>query len=89
AECYTRCYGSWDDTVRIVKLEHRRAGRELALEGEVPREDYEVLMRSFRARNAVAHGFKPEEGAELEELVRKLLRATARLIRLLPDTQPA
>ena len=63
--------------------------KQLALEGEVPREDYEVLMRSFRARNAVAHGFRPEEGLELENLVRKLLRATARLIHLLPDGQPA
>lgn len=63
--------------------------KQLALEGEIPREDYEVLMRSFRARNAVAHGFRPEEELELENLVRELLRATARLINLLPDIQPA
>lgn len=63
--------------------------KQLALEGEIHREDYEILMRSFRVRNAVAHGFRPEEGLELERLVRDLLRATARLIHLLPDTQPA
>jgi hypothetical protein len=36
--------------------------KQLALEGKISREDYEVLMRSFRARNTVAHGFRPEEG---------------------------
>jgi hypothetical protein len=63
--------------------------KQLALEGEITREDYEVLMQSFRARNAVAHGFRLEEGLELEALVRDLLQATARLIHLFPDTQPA
>lgn len=63
--------------------------KQLALEGAITREDYEVLMRSFRTRNAVAHGFRPEEGIVLEHLVRGLLGATARLIYLLPDTQPA
>jgi hypothetical protein len=24
AECYARCYGAWDPTVRIVRLEPRR-----------------------------------------------------------------
>ena len=24
AECYARCYGAWDPTVRIVRLERRR-----------------------------------------------------------------
>ena len=27
AECYARCYGGWEDTVRIVRLEPRRARR--------------------------------------------------------------
>lgn len=62
--------------------------KQLALEGEIPREDYEVLMRSFRTRNVVAHGFRSEEGLELEHLVRELLRVTERLIQLLPDAQP-
>lgn len=63
--------------------------KQLALEGAITREDYEVLMRAFRTRNAVAHGFRPEEGLELEHLVRELVGAAARLIQLLPDIQPA
>ena len=63
--------------------------KQLALEGVVSREDYDVLRRSLRARNAVAHGFRPEEGPELGFLVQALLQKTARLIDLLPDNQPA
>lgn len=63
--------------------------KELALEGTISREDYDVLRRSLEARNAVAHGFRPEEGAQLDPLVRELLQTAAHLIHLLPDTQPA
>jgi hypothetical protein len=46
AECYARCYGGWDDTVRIVRLEPRRARRELALEGEALRVRFEELLEA-------------------------------------------
>jgi hypothetical protein len=57
AECYTRCYGSWEDTVRIVRLEPRRASRELALEGEALRVRFEELLE---ARDPVAKFREPE-----------------------------
>jgi len=44
AECYARCYGGWDDTVRIVRLEPRGARRERALEGEALRVRFEELL---------------------------------------------
>jgi hypothetical protein len=44
AECYARCYGGWDDTVRIVRLEPRRARPELALEGEALRVRFEEFL---------------------------------------------
>ena len=44
AECYARCYGSWDDMVRIVRLEPRRARRELGLEGEALRVRFEEFL---------------------------------------------
>jgi hypothetical protein len=44
AECYARLYGSWDETVRIVRLEPRRSRRELALEGEALRVRFEQLL---------------------------------------------
>jgi hypothetical protein len=46
AECYARCYGGWSATVRIVRLEPRRAGRDLALEGEALRVRFEELLDS-------------------------------------------
>jgi hypothetical protein len=46
AECYARCYGGWDETVRIVTLEPRRASHELALEGEALRVRFEELLDS-------------------------------------------
>jgi hypothetical protein len=44
AECYARCYGGWEDTVRIVTLEPRRTRRELALEGEALRARFEEFL---------------------------------------------
>jgi hypothetical protein len=44
AECYARCYGGWEDTVRIVRLEPRRSRRELALDGEAVRVRFEEFL---------------------------------------------
>jgi hypothetical protein len=44
AECYARCYGGWEDTVRIVRLEPHRTRRELAVEGEAVRVRFEELL---------------------------------------------
>ena len=43
-ECYARCYGGWDDAVRIVRLQPRRARRELAVEGEALRVRFEEFL---------------------------------------------
>lgn len=44
AECYARCYGGWEETVKIVRLEPRLARRELAVEGEALRVRFEELL---------------------------------------------
>jgi hypothetical protein len=43
-ECYARCYGGWDDKVRVVRLEPRRAGPALAVEGEALRVRFEEFL---------------------------------------------
>ena len=44
AECYARCYGGWEDSVRIVRLEARRASPQLAVEGEALRVRFEEFL---------------------------------------------
>ena len=44
AECYVRCYGAWEPTVTIVKLEPRRPRYELAVSGEDLRRDFEARI---------------------------------------------
>jgi hypothetical protein len=44
AECYVRCYGGWDPTVTIVKLEPRRPHYETAVSGEDLRRDFEARI---------------------------------------------
>ena len=34
AECYARCYGGWEPTVRLVRLEPRRPRFPVTLTGE-------------------------------------------------------
>jgi hypothetical protein len=34
AECYARCYGGWEPTVRLVRLEPRRPRYEPTFSGE-------------------------------------------------------
>jgi hypothetical protein len=43
AECYARCYGSWEATVRVVRLE-RPSRRARALEGEAMRRRFEEYL---------------------------------------------
>jgi len=49
AECYARCYGGWEATVTIVRLEPRRQRNEVLLSGEAIRRRFEQL---FDARDA-------------------------------------
>ncbi len=49
AECYARCYGGWEATVTIVRLEPRRPRGEVLLTGEAIRRRFEQL---FDARDA-------------------------------------
>jgi hypothetical protein len=43
-ECWARCYGSWDPTVTLVKLEPRRPRYELAVTGEDLRRGLEARL---------------------------------------------
>ncbi|MGH3104455.1 MAG: hypothetical protein ACRDN6_10230 [Gaiellaceae bacterium] len=46
AECYARCYGSADDSVRIVRLERRRSRSAPRLSGEDVRRLFEDRLDS-------------------------------------------
>ena len=56
AECYARCYGGWEATVRVIRLEPRRPRSDVLLTGEAIRRRFEEL---FGAR-------EPEELPEPE-----------------------
>jgi hypothetical protein len=43
AECYARCYGSWDATVHVLRLEPLPR-HVLALEGEALRQRFEEYL---------------------------------------------
>jgi hypothetical protein len=53
AECYARCYGGWDPTVRVVRLEPRRPRHPVLLEGELLRRRFEEALDA-REPDAVA-----------------------------------
>ena len=53
AECYARCYGGWEATVTIVRLEPRRPRHPILLEGEALRVRFEQALDA-RAPDAVA-----------------------------------
>ena len=55
AECYARCYGDWDGTVKIVRLEPRRPRHPVLLNGEVLRRRFEEALDA-REPDAVAEG---------------------------------
>ena len=44
AECYARCYGGWEPTVRVVRLEPRRPRFELPVSGEMLRRGLELRI---------------------------------------------
>ena len=46
AECYARCYGGWEATVRVVRLELRRPRSEVLLTGEAIRRRFEQLLEA-------------------------------------------
>jgi hypothetical protein len=43
-ECYARCYGGWDPTVKVVKVEPRQPRYELSVTGEDLRRDFEARI---------------------------------------------
>jgi hypothetical protein len=53
AECYARCYGDWDGTVKIVRLEPRPPRHPVLLNGEVLRRRFEEALDA-REPDAVA-----------------------------------
>jgi hypothetical protein len=46
AECYARCYGGWEATVQLVRIEPRRAGHEPEFSGEALRRLFEERLDS-------------------------------------------
>jgi hypothetical protein len=46
AECYARCYGGGEETVRVLRLEPRRTRHSVILEGEALRRRFEELLES-------------------------------------------
>jgi hypothetical protein len=44
AECYARCYGGWEASVRIVRLEPRRPRDGVLANGETMRRRFEELL---------------------------------------------
>jgi hypothetical protein len=44
AECYARCYGGWEATVRVVRLEPRRPRQQVLLDGEAMRRRFEEYL---------------------------------------------
>jgi translation initiation factor 1 (eIF-1/SUI1) len=53
AECYARCYGGSDETVRVITLRRRERKRVVAVEGEALRVRFEQLLDA-RDPDAVA-----------------------------------
>lgn len=52
AECYIRCYGAWEPTVTVVKLEPRRPRYETTVSGEALRRGLEELLDARVAEEA-------------------------------------
>jgi len=46
AECYARCYGGWEMSVRIVTLEPRRPRHAVLLDGETMRRRFEEFLEA-------------------------------------------
>ena len=44
AECYARCYGAWDATVHVLRLEPRSPRHALIVEGEALRRRFEEFL---------------------------------------------
>lgn len=63
AECYARCYGAWDPTVTLVKLEPRRPRFETTVTGEQLRRYFEERIDA-RAEEAVLELDAAEAAAE-------------------------
>lgn len=63
AECYVRCYGGWDPTVTITKVEPRRPRYDLAVSGEHLRREFEARIDS-RVEELVADLDAAEAAAE-------------------------
>jgi hypothetical protein len=54
AECWARCYGSWDSTVKIVRLEPRRPRFPTTVTGEDLRRGLEARLDARPADEAEA-----------------------------------
>ncbi|TML74337.1 MAG: hypothetical protein E6G13_00790 [Actinobacteria bacterium] len=43
-ECYARCYGGWEETVRVIPLEPRPPRGPMLVEGEALRRRFEEYL---------------------------------------------
>jgi hypothetical protein len=43
-ECYARCYFGWEATVRVIRLDPRRARHTVLLDGEALRRRFEEAL---------------------------------------------
>jgi hypothetical protein len=60
AECYARCYGAGEDTVRFMKVEPRRPRHDTHVSGEDLRQAFEQRLDS---REPAPHEHGPHEHA--------------------------
>ena len=63
AECYARCYGAWDPTVMLVKLEPRRPRFPTTVSGEELRARFEERIDA-RVDELAAEADAAEAAAE-------------------------
>jgi hypothetical protein len=54
AECYARCYGGWEPTVKVTRVEPRRPRYELEISGEDLRRSLEARLDARLAQQEAA-----------------------------------
>src|SRR5436309_232739 len=89
AECYARCYGGWDVTVHVLRLQPRVPRHVLVVEGEADR-----LGRLAETLNPAWIGFVGKEAyrgtfGERPQLGEQQRRLSETRLFVLPSTSPA
>jgi hypothetical protein len=63
AECYARCYGGWEATVRVVRLEPRRPRFPTTVSGEELRRRFEERIDGREPYDRARHEAAAPEAA--------------------------